>query len=108
MYSEDPASGTILLSMATDSSCRNGLRSPEEGAETYLMRQVHDPPAKETQGCSFPQWAHGKWTNLEVTSGHVTLRDDSQYRTIDATCLNEDPPGQHGGDRFLVHGRAQW
>jgi hypothetical protein len=113
MYSEDPASGTILLSMATDSSCRNGLRSPEEGAETYLMRRVPDDDGhqrqREAPGCSFPQWAQGKWSGVEVTAGHVNLRDDVQYRTVSAACLKEDVSSRHRqGEMYHVHTRSHW
>ncbi|CAG0919226.1 unnamed protein product [Notodromas monacha] len=79
--------GLIFMSMATDSSCRHGLRSADDGGETWMLKQVNVPPSSTS--CTFPTWSQGVWKDLEVTPGKITYKQTGQFQTLSMSCMQE-------------------
>jgi len=69
MYDIDDVTGVVHLSFSADATCTNALHSPWEGFESMVLTPLLTtrPPAEvKDHACTFPDWAKGKWQNLEV------------------------------------------
>ena len=69
MYDIDEITGVVRLSFSADATCTNGLHSPWEGFETMVLTPLlvqQSPSAQKAHACTFPDWARGKWQDLEV------------------------------------------
>ncbi|XP_018022674.1 uncharacterized protein LOC108678720 isoform X1 [Hyalella azteca] len=107
MYIEDETTGVINLSFSVDATCNNQLKSPYQGYETMVLtpRAVVQPPNEvKSHACVFPDWARGKWQNLEILRHDVRLKDKTSDRVFQMECLSQHAPH---GERYAVFARDQ-
>lgn len=108
MYREDPATGSVTLSLSPDSTCSYRLRNSSHGYETFSLTPVAtpslpEPPASST--CRFPDWAQGSWQDLEVSGDSITYTDSRNFKSYSMRCLEQENGSKL--ERFRVYARTQ-
>ena len=104
MYYEDEYTGHIQFALSSDSTCTNQLRSPTEGYETLHMRPKIQPkawPAVLEDNCQLPEWTQGKWEFLHIQGGTVLLKDNRNFKTYSAKCIQ-----QKDEEKYLIYARS--
>jgi hypothetical protein len=99
------------MSMAADSNCKNRLRSPQDGAETWMLNPAVEsplPPLLLEASCRFPAWANGKWEDVEFGDNTFRFREREQFHTYKATCVSEYLTDSKDVEKFHVFARSQW
>ncbi|CAG2112018.1 unnamed protein product, partial [Medioppia subpectinata] len=109
LYSEDPKTGKINVSLSADSTCSAQLKSADIGFETLTLSPVANKPLPllaVNSKCRFPDWMQGKWQQSNIDGNRLVFQDETnQFRTITSRCImrqNNTP-----NERFIVHSVTQ-
>ncbi|XP_071543356.1 uncharacterized protein [Panulirus ornatus] len=105
MFREEAGTGRILLALSEDSTCTNGLSSPADGYETYVMTSVPSPPLPpdvSASTCTFPRTLLGHWHHTFVADNTIIFKDYLHYMTYSASCVRD----MDDGERYIVYTRT--
>ncbi|XP_069939038.1 uncharacterized protein [Cherax quadricarinatus] len=98
MFREEAGTGRVFVAFSEDSTCTNGLYSPTDGYETYVLTSVPPPPLPPdvtSSSCTFPRSLRGHWHHTYVADDTVVFKDYHNYRTYTARCVRDLDDGEH-------------
>ena len=100
-YEEDEYTGNIKFALSSDSTCTNHLKSPSEGYETLNLRPKMQKAWQFSEFCELPTWTQGKWEFLHIQGGTVLLKDNRNFKTYTARCIQSKSE-----EKFLIYARS--
>ncbi|XP_045102880.1 uncharacterized protein LOC123499210 isoform X2 [Portunus trituberculatus] len=105
MFKEEAGTARVYLALSNDTTCTNGLYSPTNGHETYVLTSVPAPPLPpivSASPCAFPRSLQGHWHHTYVGSDTALFRDYINHKTYSVSCIED----MNDGERFLVYART--
>ena len=109
LYRED-STGTIYVSLSSDSTCLTGLKSATSGYESFILTPNTStssfPDFVEASKCRFPDWTQATWEDSKIRGNTFVYKDEEHnYQTVTSKCVMRQTSTSN--ERFVVYSKTQ-